>query len=524
MLLLLLFPLIVFIGGIATDIVQLNAQKKHIQGQADMAAQSGARYIGDANEVRRVVRAVSTANGRFPTAPIEDNDVEFGVFTVENAFRTEGIDQVTGEGADAIRVTVRSDYEPMLLAPFINLDQSTIVRQAVGQQNALVAFTLRNRLLSLNSQRSILDPLFGQILQVDTNLLDYDGLLNTRISLQELIGIVDVEANLSAMTYEEVLAASVDTANIISLISDALPLNAVAQIGNIQIGDIIDISPRLANLTVNSLLPDLSINAFDLLTTIARLQLAQGQPLSVSTGLTVSPLANVALQLEVIDSGRSVIGFVRDVPPLSASVAQIDTFLSADVANLVQLVLELQGASATATLLTLNCNATAPTDTLATFSVTTSAASLGLTATLLDTRPETSARSGLPISIAGSTQTISVTLDQYQNNQPVHILNEIQSSSITDSVSNILDNLRNDLQAESDRCDGFLGFLVCPLLNLVGNLLNVISNLISSLTNLIANTLFLDSVVQSILDILGIQVAQAEIILDDFKCGSRLVQ
>ena len=57
-------------------------------------------------EVRRVVREVSLANERFPpTAIIEDGDIEFGVFTSENVFSTAGIDQASGVGADAIRVT-----------------------------------------------------------------------------------------------------------------------------------------------------------------------------------------------------------------------------------------------------------------------------------------------------------------------------------------------------------------------------------------------------------------------------------
>lgn len=524
LLFLLLFPLIVFVGGIATDIAQLNTQKRHIQGQADMAAQSGARYLGDAAEVRRVVRAVALANERFPTVAIADSDIEFGVFTAENVFKTDGIDQSTGVGADAIRVTVRSDFEPMLLAPFINLDQSRVVRRAVGQQSALVAFTLRNRLLSLDTRRSILDPLVGQILQVDTNLLDYDGLLNTRVGLQELLGLASLGANISALTFAELLNVAVGAPDVVSTISSGLPTGAMARAGDLQLGQILNLSPRLAEADLGSLVPDLSINAFDLLTTLARLRLSQGDPLSVATGLNLSPLAAVVLQLTVIDPGKSVIGFIKDTPPLTAHVAQIDARLSADVASLVRLDLDLKGATAAATLLTLNCNASEPADTLATFSVETSAASLGLTASLLDSRPDTSTKAGIPVTIAGSTQTVSVTLGQYQNREPVPVQSVIQVSSLTASLSSILSNLRSDLEAERSRCGGLLGFLVCPLISLVSNLLSILANLINSLTSLIANTLLIDNVVQALLDLLGVRLAQAEIFLDDYKCGSRLAQ
>jgi uncharacterized membrane protein len=523
LLLLLLFPLIVFVGGIATDISQLNVQKRHLQGQADMAAQSGARYLGDAAEVRRVVREVSLANERFPTAIIEDGDIEFGVFTSENVFSTAGIDQASGVGADAIRVTVRSEFNPLLLAPFIDLDEAMIVRRAVGQQNALVAFTLRNRLLSLDTSRSILDPLVGEILQVNTSLIDYNGLLNTDASLNELLSIASLEAGVGALTYDELLDVTVGLPSVVALISDALPSDTLAS-GSIQIGQIIDLSPRLANVNLGALVPDLSVNAFELLTAIAQLRLSQGQPLTVGAGLNLSPLAGVNLELSVIDPGESVLGFVRDEPPLMASVAQIDASLKADVANLLRLNLALQGASAEATLLSLNCNATEASDILATFRVVTSAAGLGLTATLLDERPATSSRTGAPVAIAGSTQTVSVTLGQYQSGEPIPVPNVIQVSSLTNSLTNVLSALRGDLEAERSQCSGFLGVLLCPLLNLVGNLLSILSDLISSLTSLIANALLLDGIVQAVLDILGIELAQAEIILDDYKCGSRLVQ
>jgi uncharacterized membrane protein len=523
LLLLLLFPLIVFVGGIATDISQLNVQKRHLQGQADMAAQSGARYLGDAAEVRRVVREVSLANERFPTAIIEDGDIEFGVFTSENVFSTAGIDQASGVGADAIRVTVRSEFNPLLLAPFIDLDEAMIVRRAVGQQNALVAFTLRNRLLSLDTSRSILDPLVGEILQVNTSLIDYNGLLNTDVSLNELLSIASLEAGVDALTYDELLDVTVGLPSVVALISDALPSDTLAS-GSIQIGQIIDLSPRLANVNLGALVPDLSVNAFELLTAIAQLRLSQGQPLTVGAGLNLSPLAGVNLELSVIDPGESVLGFVRDEPPLMASVAQIDASLKADVANLLRLNLALQGASAEATLLSLNCNATEASDILATFRVVTSAAGLGLTATLLDERPATSSRTGAPVAIAGSTQTVSVTLGQYQSGEPIPVPNVIQVSSLTNSLTNVLSALRGDLEAERSQCSGFLGVLLCPLLNLVGNLLSILSDLISSLTSLIANALLLDGIVQAVLDILGIELAQAEIILDDYKCGSRLVQ
>ena len=154
----------------------------------------------------------------------------------------------------------------------------------------------------------------------------------------------------------------------------------------------------------------------------------------------------------------------------------------------------------------------------------TSAAGLGLTATLLDERPATSSRTGAPVAIAGSTQTVSVTLGQYQSGEPIPVPNVIQVSSLTNSLTNVLSALRGDLEAERSQCSGLLGILLCPLLNLVSNLLSVLSNLISSLTSLIANALLLDGIVQAVLDILGIELAQAEIILDDYKCGSRLVQ
>ncbi|MDZ4394369.1 hypothetical protein, partial [Cypionkella sp.] len=76
--------------------------------------------------------------------------------------------------------------------------------------------------------------------------------------------------------------------------------------------------------------------------------------------------------------------------------------------------------------------------------------------------------------------------------------------------------------AERPNC-GPLG-LGCLVGSLLGNLLALVNGVVSSLTSLLASTLQLDGIVQALLDLLGIQVAQADLILDDYLCGSNLVQ
>ncbi|NGM45974.1 hypothetical protein G5B31_10515 [Rhodobacter sp. SGA-6-6] len=517
-----LFPLLLVIGGLATDVSLLNAQKRYVQSQADLAAQSAARYLPDAAKARDVARGVVARNTRYGAIALADADIEIGSYDAETgAFRKD-------QGASAVRVVVPSPFDPILLASILPDKDLTIRRSAVGTQQATVVFTLRNRLLGLDTRRSVLDGVLGPLgLGLTTNVLGYEGLANTRVKVDELLGLATLGLATEALTFDDVLDLPIAIPRLLGGLVGLgkLPPAAVptgAGVGpTVTLDEILAMSPGLARLKVGDVLPDLSLNALDLLTAFAGLAAQPAQRIGVTTGLDLGPLANVTLDLGLIRPPVTAIGLIGDQPPPQAKVAQTDVSLRANALNLIRVTLGLQLAEATATALSLNCGAAAASDTLASFQVSTAPATLALRVRLLQLVNGTAIeRDAAPVPVAGVERQVDIRLDQFR--QPVAIANPISVSGVTGSLSNVLSSLRSDVNSHRPDC-GPLG-LGCLVGSLLGNLLNLVNGLVNSLTGLIANTLQLDNIAQNLLDALGIRVAQADLILDDYSCQARLVQ
>lgn len=536
---LLLFPLLIIVGGLATDVTLLNAQKRYVQSQADLAAYSAARQLPDYAKARATARDVVRANPRYGEILLRDSDIILGSFTPEQGFIADA-NQVNPVGASAVQVVVPSAFKPMLLNAIMEDDALTIRRSGVGAQQSLVVFTLRNRLISVNTRRSLLDPVLSSLgLGLTASVMGYQGLANTRLDVEDLLGLVSTGASLNALTFNDVLDLPLTMPRLLRSMRDMGGLPAAAVPATLPTGtpvslrNILSLSPSLARLTIGDALPNLSVNGFDLLMAFVGLRATPTQRVSVLAGLDLSPLASVNVSLGLIRPPVIAIGSMSDPVKPSARVSQTSLTLGANLLGptnqpFLHLDADLQLGTAEAQIQTLNCSATAPADVLATFSAQTAPVELGVTIGFINKKDSGIADDPLDrISIAGHSQSVSIRRDQFR--LPVEVRNPISLTAITSDLNQFLVSSRNKLQSRisSEGCSpGLLGLLGCSLATLLNVTLMLLLNTLNGLVNAVndvLNSVGANAIVQALLDLLGIQVAQADIILDDYSCSTGLV-
>ncbi|SED30430.1 pilus assembly protein TadG-related protein [Rhodobacter sp. 24-YEA-8] len=534
----LLMPLLMLIGGAATDVSLLNAQKRFTQSQADLAALSASRYLPDPVATRQAAREVVLRNDKFGQITLADADIRIGRYDPVSGVFTRAPNQARPEFASAVQVVVPSRFRPFLLSPILSDENIVIRRAAIGVQRGVVAFTLRNRLLSLHTDRAILGRVLGPLgLGLNTEVLGYMGLATTKVSLNNLLGLIaGTEVGLDVFSFNDVLNLQVGR---LALLNHLVTLGGLAKIdinptqvgtGPLTLGQIVGASPGLLGLNAGDILPDIKLNVFDLVMAMAGLAADPKQRLSVELPVNLGKLVNISVSLGLIRPPVIAVGYVGDTPPPKASVAQVDARVLANVLDfggtgLLTVSLNVAAATATAVPVSLNCSAQAPSDQLAVFSVQTAPAELALRVGLLDSRAGVDPKDMERVSLGGGTQQVAIRLSEL--GKPVPVRNPLTLSGLLRDTASFLESVRKDLQDQVNKCGGPLGFLLCPLLGLVNLTLSLLLGILGALVNSLGEFLALlgiDEFLQSLLDLLGIGVAQADLILDSYSCGAALAR
>ena len=530
LLVLILFPGLVLLGGLAVDVTQLNAQKSYVQGQADLAAQSAAAHLQDIDEARGIARAVMAGNKQYGEVSLADSDIVFGRFEAGSGF-VASANQSDPLGVNAVEVTVKTPWRTLLWAPIISEENYIVSRSAVAVGGPpIVTFTLRNRLLSLDTRDSaLLDPLLDSLLGTDAlgldlSVLSYEGLVDTNVAIEDLLELVSLGAAVELVTFDELLNLTLAPSDLVGMLInegalDPGVLNGAGMPGGtLALDELISVQPALTQLRVGNVLPNLTVNAVDLLMVTAGLAgFTPTERLEVDAGLDLSPLSNVELETGLIRAPTTFVTQFDEDNLFTGEISQTDIDLRADVASLLDLSLSLSAATAAATLTELNCEATDPSDIVATFSVVTAPAALGIDLSLLSPIDGNDAtQSPAPIAIAGHTQDIEIRLDQI--GEPVPVPGVISLANLSSSLSSILSDLESDLESQRQSTQNSCGVLGCLLGSLLGQIVSLLNSVIIQVGSLLAAPV-LDGLAEALLDLLGIDTARAEIILDDYYCA-----
>lgn len=553
-LVLLLFPLLALIGGLATDVTMLNAQKRYVQSQADLAAQSAARYLPDVAKVRTTARQVVLRNPRYGLTTLTDADIQLGSYDRATGLFTPNPNQVNPTGSTAVRVLVSSEFDPVLLKPLLADENLTIRRKAVGTQSDIIVFSLRNSILSVDTSASVLDPLLRNILGVELSaaVVGYRGLANAEVSLNNLLGLgrnaLDLGTSAGVLTFNDVLNAPIQLTSVLGMDPLGLLLtrrgtpSAPASLG---LGSLLLLSPGLANAKIGDVLPDINVSAFDLVTAmlgLAGARVPDAHRVNVGQGLNLGPLANTSLTVGVLSQPVIVAARMSDRPLPSATIEQANVALTADVLDLsvaalpklIGLNLSLGAIRAEAVPVSLNCAATGG-QTLASFTVTPSLASLSVQMGVLKTTAETNdvisrnpalwllrglvqisidSDASTPQTLLGTPQTVTITANQFTNRQAVVVSTNGLLVPLSASLSSVISSLKVRL----------------VVLGGVTGLDSLLSTFLTMATNLVLTPLkatlapMADGIATGVLRILGVRVLPAELVLHDVSCGGKLVQ
>lgn len=560
-------------AALAIDTGSFFYQKRRLQSATDLAAMAAAANIGNA---RDAAIATLAANG-FPASSLQK--IEIGTYDSTKPLTPVNLrftPQTNGTG-NAVRLTTQTTsayifggiFQPSAAnaaaapqCPSRDPQSSNpqclpggggggtdgassgvkIRAQATAAQNPLASFAIGSRLLSVNGglHNALLGGLLGS--QLSLSVMDYQALANANIDLFAFSNALAARAHLTAVTYDQLLAANLKLPDILNAIGDtarAIPnigagvSTALSSIAASAPNTTTSIAPLISygpygNLNVGASGPiGIAVSALDLVSAVA--QIANGtHQIQVGLNLNLPPIAAASLQLAI---GERPVGspFVA-VGATGASVHTAQTrllltvqILGSGQASLVNLPVYIELASGTAQLNSIQCT---PGD------VTTSAVTLGVTPAVVDAW------------IGNVSNADFTNFSQAPNPGPATLLNVLNLATVTARAHAAITNLSptpvtfsyQDIRNLTKKTTSTTDFLSSLLYNLIGGLqlqvnvlgLNLLGGLLNGLGPLVAQIvataiLPIDSILSGLLQTLGVGLGQADTWVSGVRCGTAVL-
>ncbi|MCP8893614.1 hypothetical protein KYK29_01640 [Shinella daejeonensis] len=215
------FPLMVFSTALGVDYGYLTLQQRRLQASADLAAIAAAARISTAEEAvarhfadnGEPVSVLRPGGGVIPPESVPGGltdtataYVERGRYIADPAIDPADRFTPAGADADAARVNL-SRRADLFIATFFNAEPPMLAATGVAARQKVAAFSVGTRLASLNA--GLLNALLGEMLgtTLSLNLMDYRALIDADIAVHPFLKAVAADLDLTAATYDEVLAA-----------------------------------------------------------------------------------------------------------------------------------------------------------------------------------------------------------------------------------------------------------------------------------------------------------------------------
>ncbi|WP_127901166.1 pilus assembly protein TadG-related protein [Solirhodobacter olei] len=515
---LILMPILLFAAAVAIDMTSLEAEKRYVQAQADMAAMTAIRNFSSAETMRDMARETIAANTRYPTLPTPDSQIQIGALT--NGVFTAAADQGSVAGQNAVRVVVRAHGLLYLLNLFVPHANIVLTRSAVAIQDPRVSFALSNCLLEANLLRPILEPLIGAQVHV---LCSGRG-IDTAISGQGFLDALSTQASLltpsgSDTTYGDILDAELPVASVLNA-ALGVPVSGGGQ--TIRLGDVIYMSPDLRKVRVGQPLPPMSLNVSDIV--LASAELLGKRVADVDTTLTLPSVGEVQAKVTIGDPRQIVLGAVPGDPAAVARTSQIRLDLpKVKINHLFELSLSVHLANASARL-TDRADACSwhQDDVVADFDpVRASLADVRIGARVLGVPLNSSGVGQITDAVAPPTQQ-EITFTRYQaENDPVRTLGPTIGPDIPGLTSRVLGSVATILSSAQggqgsstgSRCANSLGCLFSSSLDASSHTLDpVLNDLSAAIPKIRAGTGVEGTAIKALInDVLGLGVAQAKL-------------
>ncbi|MGV8986971.1 MAG: pilus assembly protein TadG-related protein [Cypionkella sp.] len=525
-----LLPMLLLAAGIAIDLTSIEAEKRYVQAQADLAALTAIRHYDTAIDMRSMARRTIVANNHYPTLPTPDIHIEIGAADM-GGFQP-AFDQYLTEGSNAVRVTVQAKAVVYIMQMFMDAEDLTISRIAVAAAQPRVSFSLSNCLLNADLLRPILEPLIG--VQVDV-LCSGRG-IDARISGKSFLESLSTQASLltpsgSDQTYGDILNAELPVSSVLGA-ALGIPITGGGQ--TIRLADVIYLAPDLRNIRVGQPLPKLTLKASDI--AFASAELLGKRVADVQAAVTLPSIGTVQAKVTIGDPRQIVLGAIPGDPNAVARTSQIRVELPAvNIANLFSLTLALDVANASARL--SNKGATCsqnPGTVVAVFDpVKATLVDLDLKLQVLGLPLDLSSVGKVVDAVAHSVQqSVSFTRAE-ATNAPVRTFGptlavdvDALASEVDATVASMLTTANTLLAGKgssSGLCSNIIGCALSGTLSPITSLVNGILNKLTSAAVKVANATGLEgTLTHSVIeDVLGLKVAQAQLELLDAGCADR---
>lgn len=273
-------------------------------------------------------------------AEITQIQVEAGQVLTEASTGRRFLDPTSIEQATAVRVTLRRAF-PQLLTGLLSSTDRQMIGSATAEQPMSGAFQVGSGVASLNG--GLLNAALGGLVGADLGLVDYTGLADVNVTLEQLATALDVEVE--DLSNPVALAANAPLlGDSLAGLADALEGTANSTVIGL-IDDLADAAQGNTGLaTLDELIGqyDLTapsapiVNAFDLIFGLAAATRADPSgtgdviPISVTPVVTIPDVATLAVGLRVLEPPQPGRGRPGD-PSATATTAQVRLMIRAQV-------------------------------------------------------------------------------------------------------------------------------------------------------------------------------------------------
>jgi uncharacterized membrane protein len=358
------------IATVAIDVGSFYHAERRAQNAADLAALAAAQDLGHAT---RIASATVAANGIVLTQPL---DVAFGTYRADPSVAPGARYQPSVDGAaNAVRVSLHSD-STLFFGRALGLgDKLHVSVSATAAEAAFATFAIGSRLVSLDG--GLLNQILGGTLGMSLNLtaMDYQALASAQVDLPKFLSAVAAHADLTAVTYSQVLAATVNEADVVKALGDALVggtddgavagalgmLAAAAEAagGSIPLAGLVDLGPYGGLPVGQEPGTGVSVSALDLVSAMAGIA-GGGHQVQLALDTDLPGIASVTLQLVVGEPAQGTSWVTVGSQGASVHTAQTRLLftiglLGAGSIPAVRLPIYLEIAPATAELSRLSC-------------------------------------------------------------------------------------------------------------------------------------------------------------------------
>lgn len=375
--------LTVLIGfaAVGVDVGSFYLARRTLQTTADLAAIAAANDIGNA---RKAALATITAAGYTPDTL---TGVEIGTYS---ASKTLPVDQRFATPGtlpnNAVRIALRT-HTPMFfgrallfMTGRLNDTQAQkgveIGVRATATTSRFASLSVGSRLASLDG--GMLNAFLGALLgtKLSLSVMDYDALASANIDLFAFSKALGSQIGLTAVSYNEILAANVTTGRLLNAAvsaarssgSNAAAVAALTTLANatatasgtVNLSRLIDLGPFAKMPVEGRPLIGARVNALDVVRAVAEL-VGSGRLVKTSVNLGLPGIASVSLAIAVGEQPVGSPWFAVGTETVSVHTAQtrvlLDLALVGDSTfSLVSLSLYLEAAAATATVQRITCS------------------------------------------------------------------------------------------------------------------------------------------------------------------------